>query len=95
MSNTITVRPGIDMMKVIGKSKLTKKFLREYLAKNPQKDFQILSGRWSGAYINGEQCIDSDFTLDVIDPNYYSEHVAFVNFQRGGETEWGYQAVVS
>jgi hypothetical protein len=98
MNETLSVEPGVDMSQALGPhAKLTKKWLREYLRANPEKDFRILSGRWRGSYVNGEDCIREDVTLDVVDPHYYHEHVAFVNFQHCDRTQsnlWGYQAVV-
>lgn len=93
MTTYLSVTPGIDMSRDLASSRLTKKWLREYLRANPQKDFRI---HGSGTFVNGEDCIREDISLEVRNPAT-SELVAAVEFQAVERTEqnpWGYQAVV-
>lgn len=96
MSTTyVPVVPGIDMSQALRKSnmkRLTKKWLRDYLRDNPQKDFRSLDGR-GGTYVNGQDAVAMDLTLQVYDAEQRST-VAMVNFQPTSANEWGYQAVV-
>lgn len=89
---TIPVVPGIDMQRALDRSgsRLTKKWLREYLRDNPQKDFRNVGFR-SGTYVNGQDAINFDLTLEV---RGGYDLVAVVNFQPTDTNEWGYQAVV-
>ncbi len=89
MTQYLSVTPGIDMSQALGEQRLTKKWLREYLRTNPQKDFRNHTGR--GAYVNGQDCINGDLTLQVMRDG---TTVAMVNFQPTTDNEWGYQAVV-
>jgi hypothetical protein len=93
MTQYLPVAPGIDMREALGSKRLTKKWLRDYLRKNPQKDFRNLNG--GGTYVNGEECIKHDLTLEVrsLKPGS-NELVALVDFQPTDANEWGYQAVV-
>ena len=97
MTKTVPVLPGIDMSRALGSARLTKDWLREYLRANPEKDFANI-GTDRGAYVNGEDCIRHDLTLEVRDRNYFRDHVvALVVFQPCEKTDdnpWGYQAVV-
>jgi hypothetical protein len=91
--STVPVAPGIDMSDALMGRRLTKAFLRGYLRENPQKDFRILvSGM--GTYVNGEDAIRHDLTLEVRQPRG-GDFVALVNFQSTDDNEWGYQAVVA
>lgn len=95
MTTYVPVTPGIDMsaaMRRDGARRLTKKWLREYLKANPQKDFrnEDLHG---GTYVNGGDAVQGDLTLQVMDPATMST-VAMVVFQTTDTNEWGYQAVV-
>lgn len=94
MSTYLTVTTGIDMRSALGKERLTKKWLRDYLRDHPEKDFRVLTHGVRGP-VNGENVIDLDLTLQVVAPNDPGTVVANVNFQRVEGTEWGYQAVVS
>lgn len=96
MSETASVTLGIDLSAALGSERLTKKWLREYLRTNPQKDFVIRNtagplARWHGKYINGQDCIRQDVTLEV---HQDGKSIAFVDFQATTDNEWGYQAVV-
>lgn len=91
--STIPVVPGIDMSAALMGQRLTKTWLRNYLRTNPQKDFRILvSGM--GTYVNGEDAIRHDLTLEVMTPDQ-SDLVGLVNFQSTDDGDWGYQAVVA
>lgn len=98
MTTTLIVSPGIDMGDALRREtggKLTKAWLRDYLRGNPQKDFRIVGGPGPlGSYVNGEDAIRHDLSLEVRMPN---GHVAVVDYQSCPVTdrnEWGYQAVV-
>lgn len=91
MTEYISVTPGIDMSQALNGARLTKKWLRDYLRDNPQKDFRMV-GRSS--YVNGEECIDHDLVLEVRRPGDL-HLVAVATFQRTTANEWGYQAVVA
>lgn len=93
MTIFLSVTPGIDMTRALGDSRLTKKWLREYLRDNPQKDFRV---HGSGQFVNGEDCMRYDLELEVRRP---SDHdlVAAVYFLDAPRTEanlWGYVAVI-
>lgn len=92
MTTYLSVTPGIDMNSALGKQRLTKKWLRDYLRDNPQKDFRNLT-RQGGTYVNGEDCIEYDLSLEVRRADSL-ELVASVEFQKSDANEWGYQAVV-
>ena len=92
MTEYLSVEPGVDMTTALNGARLTKKWLRDYLRTNPQKDFRILGGRWRGSYVNGEDCIRQDAVLEVRDRNLTL--VAVVTFQATDASDWGYQAVV-
>lgn len=89
----LPVSLGIDMRAALKEQPLTKEWLRDYLRDNPQKDFRNLNG--GGSYVNGEECIRHDLTLEVrsLKPGS-NELVALVDFQTTDANEWGYQAVV-
>lgn len=108
MTEILNVTPGIDMSEALAGQRLTKKWLREYLRSNPQKDFRNHTGR--GAYVNGEDCVNYDLSLEVRDPETMNL-VAVVEFQRVEKADfstltpeqreqvrpqqvWGYVAVV-
>lgn len=91
MTTYLSVTPGIDMSQALGGKRLTKKWLREYLRDNPQKDFRNHTG--PGSYVNGEDCLNYDLSLVVHDSTTQSV-VASVDFQKSDANEWGYQAVV-
>jgi len=89
----VMVVPGIDMTRALGEQRLTKKWLRSYLADHPEKDFRI-SG--SGRYVNGEDCIRYNLVLEVRRPPL-NALVGLVEFRACERTEdnlWGYEAVV-
>lgn len=90
MTTYLSVTPGIDMSQALGTARLTKKWLRDYLRDNPQKDFRNHTG--AGAYVNGEDCIRQDLSLEVYDSGH--RLVACVDFQSTNANDWGYQAVV-
>jgi hypothetical protein len=91
MTEYMSVVPGIDMSAALGDRVLTKKWLVEYLAGNPQKDFRMY-GRSS--YVNGEDCIRYDLKLEVRRPSD-SALVAVVDFRPDdNNVEWGYKAEV-
>lgn len=94
MTNYLTVTLGIDATKALGGKRLTKKWLREYLRDHPEKDFRNHTHGVRGTYVNGEDCIRHDYTLEVHD--LQGRSVAMVNFQTALDSgnEWGYQAVV-
>lgn len=91
MTTYIPVSPGIDMSAALGKARLTKKWLRDYLRDNPQKDFRSLM-MGGGSYVNGETALRMDLTLEV---HHNGASIALVNFQPTDTNDWGYQAVVS
>jgi hypothetical protein len=96
MTEYLSVAPGVDMtnaMHLLNGGRLTKKWLREYLRTNPQKDFRILGGRWAGSYVNGEECVKQDLCLEVRDPQTL-DLKGVVVFQMTTLNDWGYQAVV-
>lgn len=89
---TLTVAPGIDMTRALGSERLSKQWLRDYLRKNPEKDFRNLSG--GGTYVNGGDAVRMDLTLQVVSMRNPATVIAVVNYQRDAHTDWGYQAVV-
>lgn len=101
MTQYLAVAPGVDMtdaMHLLNGGRLTKKWLRDYLRDNPQKDFRILNpvgAGASGTYVNGQDAIRHDLTLEVrsLRPGS-NDLVALVDFQRTDANDWGYQAVV-
>lgn len=90
MTTYISVHPGIDMTEALNGQRLTKKWLRDYLRTNPQKDFRVAG---NGQYVNGEDAIRADLSLEVRRP-ITLDLVACVDFQTSTHNEWGYQAVV-
>ena len=97
MTNYIPVSPGPDMTRALQGKNVTKKWLREYLRDNPQKDFRSLAMA-GGAYVNGEDAIRDDLTLEVYRSEIGATLVAMVNFQPTEPTNarpYPYQAVVS
>lgn len=91
MTTYLSVTPGIDMSQALGAQRLTKKWLRDYLRDHPEKDFRNHTGR--GAYVNGEDAVRMDLTLEVFD-SHLTRRVGIVNFQPTDLNQWGYQAVV-
>ena len=80
----ITVEPGVDMTDAIyttGSGRLTKVWLRHYLRDNPLKDFRILSIGHGGSYLNANEVIADDLTLEVY---WHNRFVAVVNFRMNG-----------
>jgi hypothetical protein len=92
----LAVAAGIDMSKALNGQRITKRWLRDYLRDHPEKDFRILNTRGhGGAYVNGQDAITNDLTLEVRSLRAGSnELVALVDFQPTDDNEWGYQAVV-
>jgi hypothetical protein len=93
MTEYLSVAPGIDMSTALNGGRLTKKWLRDYLRDNPEKDFRILGGRWAGSYVNGGDAMTQDLVLEVRDPQTL-DLKGVVAFQRTDANDWGYQAVV-
>jgi hypothetical protein len=97
MTTYIQVFPGIDMSRALQGKRPTKRWLREYLRDNPHKDFGVLTPGM-GSYVNGEDAIRHDLTLEVYATSIGASLVAVVNFQSCEPTNakpWPYQAVVS
>lgn len=95
---SLAVAPGIDMSSALNGQRVTKRWLREYLRDHPEKDFRILNpvgAGASGAYVNGQDAIQNNLTLEVrsLRPGS-NELVALVDFQPTDANDWGYQAVV-
>ena len=90
MTTYISVTPGIDMTLALGDERLTKKWLRAYLAEHPEKDFRVMG---SSQYVNGQDCVRYNLSLEVRRPSD-AGLVAGVDFGVTDTNEWGYAAVV-
>jgi len=88
----VPVVPGVNLSKALDGKRLTKKWVREMMLAHPEWDWRNI-GPSRGTYINGQDCVTYDVTLEVRDPKSMSL-VALVTFQPTDANEWGYQAVV-
>jgi hypothetical protein len=90
MTTYLAVEPGVNLSRALGGERLTKKWVRERMREHPEWDWRILTPGF-GSYINGQDAIANDVTLQVMRDG---STVAMVNFQSSADGDWGYQAVV-
>lgn len=77
MHEYLTVAPGVNLSRLLGGKRLTKKFVRDAMRDHPEWDWRILSVG-HGTYVNGEDAIRYNLTLDV---SVDGSHLAFIDFK--------------
>lgn len=91
MHEYVPVAPGVNLTRLLAGQRLTKKFVREAMRDHPEWDWRNLSMR-PGTYVNGEDAVRYDLTLQVMDNG---SHVAMVDFKADVNQPSGVVAVVS
>lgn len=93
-SQYVPVTPGVNLSRHLREQtktgRITKAWVREVMREHPEWDWRNLGD--GGTYVNGEDAIRLDLTLQVMDNGTTR---AMVNFQSNVNLPVGYQAVVS
>lgn len=82
MTTYVPVDLGIEMRRALGSKRLTKKWLREYLAAHPAHDFVNLGP--GGTYVNGNEALRYGLVLEVHDVD---RSIATVTFTEVGDAD--------
>lgn len=94
MTEYVPVAPGINLTQHLARTKtgrITKAWVRQVMREHPEWDWRNL-GMGRGTYVNGEDAIRYDLTLQVMENGTTK---AMVNFQADVNEVVGYKAVVS
>jgi hypothetical protein len=96
LSEYLTVAPGVNLTRHLAEhtpnGRVTKAWVRLAMQQHPEWDWRNLGP--GGTYVNGQDCIRQDLTLQVVDPASPGTVKAMVNFQINVTKPIGYQAVV-